>query len=181
MSVGARLFERAVNALNEWVGRIVGFAIVGVVLVIVREIVARGAFNAPSLWADETMTYLAGMSYVLAGGYTLLHRRHVIVDLVYQGLSPRRRLVVDAVTFVLFVLYMGTLIWFGWSFAWGSFTDAETTGTLWNPPIWPVKFTIPIAGLLLLLQGIANLIEDYRVATGQPPEIEEQPAAASEL
>lgn len=157
-------FERAINSLNEWVGRVVGFAILGVVLVILREIVARGVFNSPSVWADETMTYLAGMGYVLAGGYTLRHRRHVIVDLVYDRFSPRRRLVADAATFVLFALYTGTLIWFGLKFASTSFEGAETTGTLWSPPIWPIKFTIPIAGVLLLLQAIANLVADYREA-----------------
>ncbi len=181
MSSVVSSIERAINTLNEWVGRIVGLAIVGVVLVILRKIIARGVFNAPSVWADESMTYLAGMSYVLAGGYTLLHRRHVIVDLVYQRLNLRQRFVLDACTFVLFALYMGTLIWFGWSFAWNSFLDSETTGTLWSPPIWPIKFTIPIAGVLLLLQGIANLIEDYRVASGKPAEITEQPTGASEL
>jgi TRAP-type mannitol/chloroaromatic compound transport system permease small subunit len=178
---GAGWFERCINALNEWVGRIVGFAIVAVVLVIIREIVARGVFNAPSVWTDETMTYLAGMGYVLAGGYTMLHRKHVIVDLVYDMLTPRKRFVADALTFVLFFAYMGTLIWFGWSFAWESFEQSETTGTLWSPIIWPVKFMIPLGGLLLLLQGIANLIEDYRVARGAAPRIPEQPTGASEL
>ena len=84
-------------------------------------------------------------------------------------------------TFVLFFLYVGTLIWFGFSFAWESFENAETTGTLWSPPIWPIKFTIPIAGVLLLLQSIANLIDDYRVASGEPSEIPEKPTGGSEL
>jgi TRAP-type mannitol/chloroaromatic compound transport system permease small subunit len=167
-SAGA--FERAVNSLNEWVGRLVGFAILGVVFVILREIIARDVFNAPSVWADETMTYLAGMGYVLAGGYTLRHRRHVIVDLLYADWSPRRRLVADAFTFVVFALYACTLIWFGWKFAWPSYVGGETTGTLWSPMIWPIKFTIPIAGTLLLLQAIANLLEDIRAVGSAPPD-----------
>lgn len=167
------LFESAVDRLNEWVGRIVGFAIVAVVLIIVREIVARGVFNAPSLWADESMTYLAGMGYVLGGGYTLLHRKHVIVDLVYEHLSARSRLVMDCLTFVLFALYMGTLIWFGWKFAWASFGQSETSGTLWSPPVWPVKFMIPASGALLLLQGIANLLRDFKTGIVRVEPMEE--------
>jgi TRAP-type mannitol/chloroaromatic compound transport system permease small subunit len=89
--------------------------------------------------------------------------------------------VADVLTFVLFALYTGTLIWFGWTFAWDSFENSESTGTLWSPPIWPIKFTIPIAGMLLLLQGIANLIEDYRVVAGAPPEIDETPTGRSEI
>jgi TRAP-type mannitol/chloroaromatic compound transport system permease small subunit len=110
----------------------------------------------------ERTVYLTAVAYLMAGGYTLLHRRHVIVDIVYAGLSRPARLYLDLLTFILFALYMGALIWFGWHFAWTSFQQGETTGTLWSPPIWPVKFAIPFAGALLLLQGLANLIRDVR-------------------
>ena len=47
---------------------------------------------------------------------------------------------------------------------WTSFQQSEGTGTPWNPPIWPVKLAIPAAALLLLLQGIANLLRDIGAA-----------------
>ena len=56
------------------------------------------------------------------------------------------------------------MIWVGSTMAWTSFQQGEGTGTPWNPAIWPVKFAIPIAGVLLLLQGIANLLRDLGVA-----------------
>lgn len=59
---------------------------------------------------------------------------------------------------------MGALIWVGSTLAWTSFLQAEGTGTPWNPRIWPVKLAIPLAGLLLLLQGIANLLRDLGLA-----------------
>ena len=64
---------------------------------------------------------------------------------------------------MFFFIYVGALIWVGTQMAWGSFLQSEGTGTPWNPPIWPVKMAIPIAGLLLLLQGIVNLLRDLGV------------------
>jgi len=160
-------FVRAIGRANEWIGRIAGLFIVGIVLIILREVIGRGVFNAPSVWADEGMTYLAGLAYALGGGYTLLHRKHVLVDLVYRPVAQRGgalKAVFDVAAFVLFALYCLTLIWFGWKLGFESFSVHEGSGTLWNPPVWPLKFAIPLAGLLLLLQGFANLLVDLGLA-----------------
>ena len=68
---------------------------------------------------------------------------------------------------MFFVIYMLTLIWVGWSFAWDSVQQRETAGTPWNPPIYPVKLAIPLAGLLVLLQGLANVVRDFYAARGE--------------
>jgi TRAP-type mannitol/chloroaromatic compound transport system permease small subunit len=161
-----RLFG-AIDTLNEWTGRIVGFQIVFIVGVVVYEVVMRSVFVRPTLWANETMVYVTAMAYLLGGGYTLLHRRHVIVDVIYQRLLPRTRARLDLLTFLFFVIYMLTLIWVGWLFAWGSVLQRETAGTPWNPPIYPVKLAIPLAGLLVLLQGLANVVRDFYAARGE--------------
>jgi TRAP-type mannitol/chloroaromatic compound transport system permease small subunit len=160
-------YVRFVGHVNEWVGRIAGLLIVAVVLIILKEVIGRGVFNAPSLWADESMTYLAGMAYALGGGFTLLHRKHVIVDLVYQPIADRGgnlKKVVDVIAFGLFSIYCLTLIYFGWELAISSIREHEGSGTLWNPALWPVKLAIPVAGALLLLQGLANLLVDLGLA-----------------
>jgi TRAP-type mannitol/chloroaromatic compound transport system permease small subunit len=150
-----------IDAVNEWIGRVVGFQIVLIVGVVMYEVVLRSLFQRPTLWANETMIYVTAMAYLLAGGYALRHRRHVIVDVVYQRLPPRVRNGLDRLTFVFFVLYMVTLIWIGWQFAWDSVKLRETAGTPWDPPIYPVKLAIPVAGLLVLLQGVANLGREW--------------------
>ena len=81
-----------------------------------------------------------------------------------------RRRAADVFSFVFFSLYVGALIWVGTQMAWSSFLQSEGTGTPWNPPIWPVKMAIPIAGLLLLLQGIVNLLRELGVVPeAEPP------------
>ena len=72
------------------------------------EVVARTVFGAPTTWGNETTIYLSAMAYLLAGGYALLHRRHVRIDVIYEVLTPRTRSRLDAFTFVFFVAYMLT-------------------------------------------------------------------------
>jgi TRAP-type mannitol/chloroaromatic compound transport system permease small subunit len=91
----------------------------------------------------------------------------VRIDLIYDRLEPRTQVLLDNFTFIFFVMYVGALLWIGTSAAWSSMQQSEGTGTPWNPPIWPVKFAIPLAALLLLLQGIANLLRDTGVAKKQ--------------
>ncbi len=153
-------FCAAIDRLNKWSGLFWGFTVVAVTLAVLYEVIARTTFGAPTQWGNETTIYLSAMAYLLAGGYALLHRRHVRIDVLYERLAPRTRARLDAFTFLFFVAYVVTLIWAGGTDAWNSFQIGETTSTPWNPPIWPVKMAIPLAGVLLLLQGFANLVRD---------------------
>lgn len=153
---------RAVDRVNDWVGWIAGLQILLVVGVIVYEVVLRYGFNSPTIWANEVMIYLTAVAYLLAGGYALLYRRHVAVDVLYARLPARLRVRLDVVMLVFFVLYLGTLVWAGWQFAWDSIKVGETTGTPWNPPIWPIKLAIPVAAVLVLVQGVANVVGEFR-------------------
>ena len=155
-----------IDRLNEWAGLFWGFTIVLVTFAVLYEVAARTLFGSPTSWGNETTIYLSAMAYLMAGGYALLHRRHVRIDVVYDALKPRTRARLDAFTFVFFVAYMLTLIWVGGTDAWNSFRIGETTSTPWNPVIWPVKAAIPAAGVLLLLQGVSNLVRDLGWAPG---------------
>lgn len=152
-----------IDQINTWVARFWGASIVLVTAAILYEVVARGLFGQATVWANETTVYLSAVTYLLGGGYALLRRGHVRIDLIYGMLTPRTRTVADMIGFVCFALYVGALIWVGSEMAWTSFQQSEGTGTPWNPPIWPVKMAIPIAGLLLLLQGIANLVRELGI------------------
>ena len=163
---GLERFCDLVDRINEWAGLFWGFTIVAVTTVVLYEVVSRTVFGTPTSWANETTIYLSAMAYLLAGGYALLYRRHVRIDVLYEALKPRTRTRLDAFTFVFFLGYMLTLIWVGGADAWNSFQISETTSTPWNPVVWPVKAAIPAAGLLLLLQGVANLIRDMGWAPG---------------
>lgn len=156
---------RIVDALNRVVGVALGFGVIFVTFTVLYEVFVRGVLNTPTTWANETTVYVSAAIYLLAGGYALLHRAHVRIDLVYERFPRRARTWLDVLTFVFFALYAGALVWVGWRMGWQSFQQAETTGSPWSPPIWPVKLAIPLAGLLLLLQGVANLLRDLGIAS----------------
>ncbi|MBA2260712.1 MAG: TRAP transporter small permease subunit [Acidobacteria bacterium] len=164
---GSSLADRfcdAVDRFNSVVGRVFALSIFIVVLAVLYEVVARTTFGQGTIWSNETTIYLSAVTYILGGAYALAHRRHVRIDVIYERLTPRTRARLDLFTFIFFLIYVGALIWAGSALAWASFLQGEGTGTPWNPRIWPIKFAIPIAAVLLLLQGIANLLRDLRVA-----------------
>lgn len=166
----AARFCATVDTINEWMGRLWGATILFVTFAVIYEVVARGVFGQGTLWSNETTIYVSAVAYLLAGGYAMRYRRHVRIDVVYQLFPPRARPRVDLITFVFFLIYTGALTWVGAQMAWTSFMQGETTGSPWNPWIWPVKAAIPIAALLLLLQGIANLVRDFGIAGGEAGE-----------
>jgi TRAP-type mannitol/chloroaromatic compound transport system permease small subunit len=98
--------------------------------------------------------------YLLVGGYALLHRRHVRIDLILGLVSPRAAKILDLVVLPFLVAYALALVYAGGGLAWTSFMQSEGTGSPWNPAIWPVKACIPLAGVLLLLQAFSNLFRD---------------------
>lgn len=163
MSLADRFCD-TVDRINSWVGRFFALSIFVVVIAVLYEVFARGMFGQATQWSNETTIYLSAAAYVIGGGYALAHRRHVRIDVIFNRLSPRARARLDLFTFVFFFIYVAALIWVGSTLAWTSFLQGEGTGTPWNPRIWPVKFAIPIAGVLLLLQGISNLLRDLRLA-----------------
>ncbi len=165
---------RFVDRLNETVGWLLGPVIVFVSAAIVYEVVSRGVFSRATIWVNETVIYGSSAVYLLVGGYALLHRRHVRIDLLLGMLSPRAARILDLVVLPFLVAYALALIWAGGGLAWTSFNQSEGTGSPWNPAIWPVKACIPLAGLLVLLQAFANLFRDLGLAPPRRPDAEDE-------
>jgi TRAP-type mannitol/chloroaromatic compound transport system permease small subunit len=163
------LYCRFVDRVNETAGWLLGPMIVFVSAAIVYEVVSRGMFNQATTWVNESVIYGSSAVYLLVGGYALLHRRHVRIDLLLGVLSPRAVRILDLVTLPFLAAYALALMIAGGELAWASFMQSEGTGSPWNPPIWPVKLCIPLAGLLLLLQALSNLFRDLGLAPAKGP------------
>jgi TRAP-type mannitol/chloroaromatic compound transport system permease small subunit len=160
----ARLFA-GIDRLNYWVGTAWALTVIIVTAAVVYEVIVRTVFGRPTTWSNEVTIYVSACAYLVAGGYAMLYRQHVRIDVLYLAVSPANQRRLDVATFVFFAAYCLTLIVVGGQLAWTSFGQSETTGTPWNPPIWPVKAMIPVSGLLLLLQGTANLMRDLGFGT----------------
>jgi len=158
---------RAIDRISLVTGRIVVWWTVLAVAIITYEVVMRYVLNRPTNWGHESMTLIFAMQYILSGAYAHYTRSHVRVDVLYQGLSPRNKARLDVATSGFFFLYVGIMTYTGWTFYWDSQLMWEHSFTDWGPPLYPVKLTVFLGPLLLLLQGIANLVRDsYFALTG---------------
>lgn len=159
-----RFVLNLIDKVNENGGRIVSILIAALIGVVVFEVVMRYGLNSPTEWGYETTYFIFGAYVVLGGGYTLLHKAHVSVDVLYSRFSPRTQAIVDLITALPFFFFVVVLLWMGGDYAWHAVEVKQTSGTPWNPIIWPVKMVIPLGALLLLLQGAAKFARDLITA-----------------
>jgi len=157
-------FLRGVDTMSEWSGKIVSFAILLMVALMVLQVVTRYLLDRPFIWILETTVFTFGIYVVILGAYALHHRRHVKMDLFYSRWSPRTQAIVDLVTSVFFFLFYATLIWKGWEYFYESWQFNETTMTSWRPVVYPIKLFIFVSAVLMILTGVAKLIRDFRCA-----------------
>jgi TRAP-type mannitol/chloroaromatic compound transport system permease small subunit len=159
---------RAVTSLNRWVGATVAWLILVIFVLLIVDVTMRYAVGRPSIWTSEMAQLVFGFYAVIGGGYLLAERAHVNVDIFYGRFSRQRKAVVDVATSVLFFMFVAVLIFQSSSMAYESVEKLETSQSIWHPQIWPVKLAIPIAGVLILLQGLVRLWSDIRVMMGLP-------------
>jgi len=158
-----KAFLKLIDTVNDKVGNFLSYFLFFFFLLLLMEVVLRYFFNSPTVWANELAQMLFGAYAILAGGYILRTGGHVNVDILYSRLSRKQRAVLDIVTSSLFFLFCGMLLVYGGSLAWDSLARFEHSQSAWNPPLYPAKLMIPLAALLLMLQGLAKLIRDILI------------------
>ncbi len=154
------------DGISLWSGKIVAWLIFPMVGSLVYEVIARYAFNAPTVWAYDMTFMLYGSFFMLGSAYTLLRKSHIRTDMFYMNWPARRQGWVDTVCYVLF-FFPGMIAFLvvSWDFFWISWEQGERIVTSpWMPIVYPFKATIPIATLLLLLQGISELLKSVYAA-----------------
>jgi len=156
-----------VDKINGYVGEYVSFWAIIAVFVYYYEVLARYLFNSPTNWAHESMFLMFGMQYVLAAGFTHREHAHVHVDVIYQYFPLRMKALINVLTSVFFFIFCIVLFWTGWTFAADSIGVWEVSFTEWAIQYWPVKITLSVGALLLLLDGVTKLIKDLIVLFGK--------------
>lgn len=159
-----------VEALSRWSGRLSAWLVLVAMLMMVYEVVRRYVFNSPTLWVHETSTLLLGAMYALTGAFALLERSHVGVDVFYARWPRKIRAVSDLLMSVFLFLFAGTLVVYGWRFFMDSYNLREFSLNWDQMPLFPFKLMIPLGGLLVFLQGVANAIRSLGVLLGSYPE-----------
>lgn len=160
-------FLHTIDRISEWSGKTFSWLLLVTAVIIGVEIFMR-LFGKPQIWVFDVTLFTAGSVYVLGGAYTLLRNRHVKMDILYVRLSPRTQALLDLITLPGFVVFTGILLWQGGVRAWESTQMREILFTGFQPPVWPVRWMIPLGGFLILLQGLAKAIRDFHmVVTGE--------------
>lgn len=166
-------FARAVTTLNRWLARGLSLAVLALFALLLSDVVLRYAVQAPMVWSAELATLIFGVYAILGGGYLLARRQHVNVDLIYAGMPRRARALTDVITSALFFLFVLVLLVESWGMAADSISRWERSFlSTWRPYVWPFKALIPVAAILLLLQGVVKLIADLMILAGVEPDPE---------
>ena len=139
------------------------------------EVFSRYVLNKPHAWVLDGQIMLYGVLFMMAGAYTLAKNGHVRGDVLYGFFQPRTQATIDLVLYILFFLPgIVALTWAGWGFANESLAIREQTFNADPLPVYPFKFVVPIAGFLLLLQGLVEIVRCVIcLQTGEWPSREE--------
>lgn len=155
---------KAIHQLNEQIGRGVSWLNGVLVLLVCADVVSRFLFQETAAWVMELEWHLFALIFLLGSGYALRHNRHVRVDLFYNRFAPRDRALADLIGgAVLLIPWCILIIYFSSSYAWSSFLIREGSpdpGGL--PARYLIKFAIPLGFFLLLLQGVASVLEAWK-------------------
>jgi len=149
-----------VDKISTWIGHVFSFCIVVLTLHVSWEVFARYVLAAPRAWAFDFMIMMYGTLFMMAGAYTLSRNGHVRGDVLYGFFQPRTQATIDLTLYIVFFIPgVIALVWAGYYYAAESWRINEhSTITYEGPPIYPFKTVIPVAGALLLVQGIVEMI-----------------------
>lgn len=148
-----------IDGLSTMLGKIAAWAVVVLTFLISWEVFSRYVLNNPHAWVLDAQIMLYGALFMLAGAYTLAKNGHVRGDVLYGFLQPRTQAFLDLVLYIIFFLPgIVALTWAGWIYAQESLAIREQTFSAVPIPLYPFKFIIPVAGFMLLLQGLVEII-----------------------
>ena len=149
-----------IDKVSTWVGQAFSFCIVLLTLHVTWEVFARYALGAPRAWAFDVMIYFYGTLFMMAGAYTLSKNSHVRGDVLYGFFSPRTQATIDLTLYIVFFLPgVIALTYAGYHYAAESWAIKESSNiTAEGPPYYPFKTVIPVAGAILLAQGIVEIV-----------------------
>ena len=168
--------SRAIDALNERVGRVVLWLVLIVALVSAGNAVSRYLFNVSSNSWLELQWYLFGAIFLLCAGYTLLHNEHIRIDVVAGRFSRRTQIWIDIFGTVFFLLPLAIIMtWLSWPIFMNAWVSNEMSSNAGGLIRWPARLLIPTGFLLLTAQGLSELIKRIAYLQGLIPDPVEKP------
>ena len=152
-------FMLRVDEISTFVGKAAAWLVVLLMLMVFTDVVRRYAFNSPSAWIGELSVMAYGTLFMMCGAYTLAQNGHVRGDFLYGSMKPRTQATLDLILYITFFLPgITALVYAGYTYAADSWAIHEQTFNADPLPLYPFKTIIPLAGLIVLMQGVAEII-----------------------
>jgi len=152
-------FLKTCDGISEWSGKIFMWLVIPMTALVAFEVISRRFFNTPHIWSLEVTNYLYGPHFMLVAAYTLLHKGHVAIDIIYNRFPPRVRGVLDIITYsTLFFPFCIIMTYQGAIFAKTSWLIHETSESAGLRVVPLVKTVIPVTFALVLIQGLAGFV-----------------------
>lgn len=163
-------FIRAVDRLNDAVGRAIAWLTLAMVLIAFVVVVLRYTFSIGWVWLQESYVWMHGIIFMTAAGYTLLHNGHVRVDIIYRGASVRYKAIIDLLGSLLLLMPMMVVVFststdYVFS-SWERFEESREAGGL--PGLFLLKSVILVFCILLGLQGLSLAGRSFLCLVGHP-------------
>jgi TRAP-type mannitol/chloroaromatic compound transport system permease small subunit len=159
-----------ITTLNMFVFEIAKWVVYLIAGLMIFEVITQSFISIEISWAAELARLLFGPFFLFGGPYLLHMGGHVAVDIVSSKASGKWKIALAAIGIILAFIFGAILLWFSIPLALDSYTYGETSYSGWNPIIWPMKATLPVAAALLIPQSIAELLflgEKFALKSGE--------------
>jgi TRAP-type mannitol/chloroaromatic compound transport system permease small subunit len=164
---GLIALARAIDRMNELIGKWVGWLILLSILISAGNAIIRKTFNMSSNAWLELQWYLFGAAFLLAAAYTLKQNEHIRIDIVYGLFSRRVQHWIDLFGHVFFLMpFVLLMIYYFVPYVSLSFRSQEVSTNAGGLIIWPAKSMLLIGFTMLGLQGVSEIIKKIAVMTG---------------
>ena len=161
---------KVIDTFTEWTGNAVAWISVPLMLVVFWEVFSRYVLNTPTEWAYDMSYMLYAALFMLGAHFALRRGAHIRTDMLWEKFSQTTKGKIDFYAYIL-MFFPGMILLFGASVddAWHAFVMGERSEqTVWRPLLWPLKSVVPLTALLLLVQGVSEIMKSwYAMRTGE--------------
>ena len=167
MPKAVKIFVHSVEATNRVVGKFSMYLVFAMIGILLYEPIARNLFGKSSIWAVEMAQFTMAAYYLLGGGFSMMLKGHVRMDLLYGRWSEKKKATYDVFTGLFLIFYLVFLLYGAYSSTEYAVMYGQRNRSAWAPYMAPIKIIMATGILLMLLQAIAQFFKDLAKARGR--------------
>ena len=160
-------FVRTVDAVNKVVGTFSMYLVFMMIAILLYEPIARNLFGVSSIWSVEMAQFTMAGYYLLGGGFSMMLKGHVRMDLLYGRWSDKKKATVDLFSGLFMIFYLVFLFYGAYSSIEYAVMYGQKNRSAWAPYMAPIKIIMGTGVLLMLFQSIATFFKDIAKARGE--------------